>query len=77
MELRFEWDEHKASANVAKHGVTFTEATSVFRDLDSITIADPEHSADEDRFIDIGISAYGNVLVVVYTERERYEQHQS
>lgn len=50
-------------------GVSFEEAQTVFGDPDSITIYDSEHSGDEDRFIDIGSSTFGNILVVVYTER--------
>ena len=69
MELTFEWDEAKAIANLTKHSITFEEAKTVFNDIHSITIADPDHSIDEDRFIDIGMSTHGNVLVVVYTER--------
>ena len=69
MELRFEWHQEKASENLRKHGVSFEEAKTVFNDPFSITIADPEHSLDEDRYIDIGLSARGQILVVVYTER--------
>ena len=70
MDTRFEWDEDKAAENVRKHGVTFEEAIAVFEDFRSITIYDRQHSDDEDRFIDIGASTQGQVLVVVYTERE-------
>jgi uncharacterized protein len=69
MKLRFEWDEEKAKANLKKHRIDFDEATTVFTDPFSITIHDPDHSADEQRYIDIGSSAAGRVLVVVYTER--------
>lgn len=69
MDLSFEWHEEKARNNIAKHGVSFEEAKTVFNDPYAITIADPQHSIDEDRFIDIGISVSGYVLVVVYTER--------
>jgi hypothetical protein len=69
MKLGFEWDEGKAKANLKKHRVGFDEATTVFTDLFSITIHDPDHSADEQRYIDIGSSDKGRVLVVVYTER--------
>lgn len=70
MALEFEWDENKAIANYQKHGISFEEAKTVFNDPFSITIADPEHSLDEERYIDIGLSARGKVLVVVYTERK-------
>ncbi len=70
MALQFEWDENKATINYQKHGISFDEAKTVFNDPFSITIADPEHSLNEDRYIDIGISARGQLLVVVYTERK-------
>lgn len=69
MRPHFEWDEEKAKANYRKHKVTFEEAVSVFRDPFSITIPDPDHSLNEDRYIDIGVSDKGRVLVVAYTER--------
>lgn len=69
MYLAFEWDESKAQANEAKHGVSFDEARTVFNDPSSITIHDPDHSQVEDRFVDIGISASGRILVVCYTDR--------
>jgi len=68
MDLQFEWDDAKAAANVRKHGVSFEEAITVFGDPNAITIYDVEHSETENRFIDIGLSASGRVLVVVYTE---------
>ena len=69
MDLQFEWDDAKAVANMRKHGVIFEEAITVFGDPNAITIFDVEHSETEDRFIDIGLSSSGRVLVVVYTER--------
>jgi uncharacterized protein len=69
MKLNFEWDEEKAKANLKKHRVSFDEATTVFIDPFSITIPDPDHSVDEQRYIDIGSSNKNRVLVVVYTER--------
>jgi uncharacterized DUF497 family protein len=68
MDLRFEWDEAKAAANLEKHGVSFDEAQTVFGDPHTITIFDAQHSDAEDRFIDIGMAATGRILVVVYTE---------
>ena len=68
MDLQFEWDEAKAAANVRKHDVSFEEAITAFSDPNTITIFDVEHSEAEDRFVDIGLSASGRVLVVVYTE---------
>ena len=69
MKLNFEWDEEKAKANLKKHRASFDEATTVFIDPFSITIPDPDHSMDEQRYIDIGSSSKGHVLVVAYTER--------
>jgi uncharacterized DUF497 family protein len=69
MGLTFEWDEAKAKANVRKHRITFEEARTVFYDPLSITIPDPQHSGHEARFVDVGCSSRGKVLVVVYTER--------
>jgi uncharacterized DUF497 family protein len=71
MALEFEWDEAKAAANVRKHGVSFEEAITIFGDPNAITIADAEHADAEDRFVDIGLSANGRVLVVIHTERGR------
>ncbi|MGZ3582202.1 MAG: BrnT family toxin [Ktedonobacterales bacterium] len=69
MGATFEWDESKAVANEQKHGVSFDEAVTVFEDLLSLTIVDEAHSEAEDRFVDIGESGSGRLLVVVYTER--------
>jgi len=69
MELTFEWDEDKARENLRKHNVSFDEAKTVFMDPFSTTIPDPDHSVDEERFVDVGTSVKGRVLVVVYTER--------
>jgi uncharacterized DUF497 family protein len=68
--MNFEWDEVKAIANFRKHQVSFEEGTTVFTDPLSFTIPDPLHSQDENRYIDIGRSSEGNLLVVVYTEEE-------
>ena len=65
----FEWDDQKATSNLKKHGVSFQEAKTVFGDTLSITVADPEHSESEYRFIDIGLTESGRLLVVSYTER--------
>lgn len=67
--MEFEWDPDKAAANVNKHGVEFSEAMTVFGDPLEVMIADPDHSDDERRFLSLGMSASGRVLVVTYTER--------
>ena len=65
--MGFEWDRDKAASNLKKHRIDFADAVTVFDDLNSITIDDPDH--DELRFITIGMDAYGGILVVVYTWR--------
>ena len=69
MSLEFEWDEAKAKKNQKKHGVSFEEASTVFGDPLALTIPDPVHSAEEDRFITLGESERMRILVVVSTER--------
>jgi uncharacterized DUF497 family protein len=67
--LKFEWDEHKASANLKKHGVSFEEAKTVFYDERAKLIDDPEHSEDEERFILLGLSSSLRVMVVCHCYR--------
>jgi uncharacterized DUF497 family protein len=67
--LIFEWDPEKARQNEQKHGVGFPEASEVFHDDHSSSVRDPDHSADEDRYLIFGISNQGRHLVVSYTER--------
>ncbi len=67
MNSNFGWDEEKA--NIRQHKVSFDEGTTVFSDPFSITIVDPDHSIDEQRYVDIGTSDKGRLLVVSYTER--------
>ena len=69
MGLLFEWDDKKAQINIRKHGISFEEASTAFADDLSITIEDPLHSDEEDRFILIGLSKASNTLVVVHVER--------
>ena len=69
MAIPVEWDEEKAEINLKKHKLSFEEARSVLGDPFSITVDDPDHSMEEQRFIDIGKSANGKLLVVIYTER--------
>lgn len=70
MGYTFEWDTHKASQNLNKHGVSFEEAATVFGDTLTLTIVDPLHSDQEDRFVTIGASYRGRILVVVHTDRD-------
>jgi uncharacterized DUF497 family protein len=67
--LHFEWDEAKAKANVKKHGVSFEEAKSVFLDDQARMIPDPDHSAEEERFILLGFSTSLKLLVVCHCFR--------
>ena len=67
--MDFEWDEVKARANQAKHGVSFLEAIEVFADQYSSCVHDPDHSYDEDRYLLFGVSSKGSYLVVSFTER--------
>ena len=68
--MEFEWDPRKAAAGRRKHRVSFPEAVTAFADPLSITIDDPDHSIDEDRFILIGATAAGRVVVVAHTFRD-------
>ncbi len=66
--LYFEFDPAKAESNLAKHGVSFSEAITVFDDPLSSTLPDDQHSIDENRFITVGMSIHFRLLFVVYTE---------
>ena len=67
--MKFEWDSAKAASNLAKHGVSFEEASSVFGDWLHATGRDDAHSTTEDRYITMGMSASGRVLLVSHTDR--------
>ncbi len=66
----FEWDPGKAHDNRHKHGIAFDEAATVFRDSKAISIFDPDHSETEDRWLTMGISDKGRLLIVIHTFRE-------
>jgi uncharacterized protein len=68
MDAEFEWDIEKAESNLQKHGVSFEEAATVFFDQLSLTIPDPLHSDEENRFVSIGLSNQQRHLVVVHSE---------
>jgi uncharacterized protein len=70
MSIKFEWDKLKAPQNLQKHQVDFTEASTVFADTLSMSIPDPDHSEDEERWVTIGLSNRQRLLVVVHTEEE-------
>ncbi len=66
--MRYEWDPLKAADNQAKHGISFEEAATVFRDPLSQTGQDPDHSLGEERFVTFGLSTRGRLLAVAHTE---------
>jgi len=66
----FEWDDEKASSNLKKHDVSFEEGATIFNDPLLATIVDPDHSEHEERYISMGISVQGRLLVVIHTERD-------
>lgn len=68
--IRFEWDDHKDQINQRKHGVSFSEAKTVFYDEAALVMDDPEHSKEEERFIILGLSQKANLLVVCHCCRE-------
>ena len=71
MEIQFEWDERKATGNRRKHGVSFDESATVFSDPLSATIRDPLHpGSGEERFITMGQSSHGKLLVVVHLDTD-------
>jgi uncharacterized DUF497 family protein len=69
----FEWDPRKAEANAAKHGVSFDEAVTVFLDANGLDGPDLQHSKAERRFLRLGQTAGGRVLMVAYTLRRSGE----
>ena len=67
--MEFEWDSRKALLNLDKHAISFEEATDVFDDDLSSTVADPDHSSKEARFLIFGLSKQQSHLVVSFTDR--------
>lgn len=67
--IRFEWDSIKALANAKKHGVSFLEAQSVFYDEFAVQFFDEDHSAEEERFLLLGMSSEARLLIVCHCER--------
>jgi hypothetical protein len=68
--VEFEWDEDKVSENLRKHKVSFAEAATVFADPLGATISDPDHSAEEDRLITIGLSIQSRLLIVSHRDSD-------
>lgn len=67
--MEFEWNPNKAELNIEKHGVSFQEAATIFNDPLSITFPDPDHSIGENRYVIIGVSQFGQLLVVAHADR--------
>ena len=65
--MKYQWDKIKATSNLQKHGIEFADAVSVFSDELAITI--PDNRFDEERFVTIGMDAFGRILVIVFTWR--------
>lgn len=65
----FEWNPDKARSNHRKHGISFEEAATVFNDSLSVTFPDPDHSIGESRYVIIGISKCGQLLIVAHTDQ--------
>jgi hypothetical protein len=67
--MKIEWDPKKATANLKKHRVSFEEAATALSDTLAATAADPDRSLDEERYITLGVSERGRLLVVAHTEK--------
>ena len=67
--MEFEWHPNKAVRNLVKHNVSFNEASTVFGDPLSLTFPDPDHSDSESRYITIGESTQGRLLIISHTDR--------
>jgi uncharacterized protein len=68
--MKYEWDDDKAVGNLSKHQVSFDEAKTVFDDPLYVDFYDPDHSEDEERYLIVGESNQGRLLIVSYTERK-------
>lgn len=68
--MEFEWNPDKADINLRKHNISFHEATTVFNDSLSVTFPDPDHSIGEERYVIIGMSELGKLLIISHTDRE-------
>lgn len=71
MKSGFEWDDKKAKANLKKHKISFEDATTIFNDPLMFTFPDTQHSDEEDRYIGIGKTDKGIILVVVHVDKEK------
>jgi uncharacterized DUF497 family protein len=73
MRYEFEWDPDKAKINSRKHGVNFEESATIFKDSSILSIFDEDHSKNEERWISIGLSSNGKLLVVIHTFKAESE----
>ncbi len=67
--MKIEWDPRKAKSNLKKHGVSFEEAATALSDFMAVTGADPDHSITEQRYVTLGLSEKGRLVVVSHTEK--------
>jgi uncharacterized DUF497 family protein len=67
--MEFEWNPQKAEANLKKHKISFREAATVFGDMLSVTVFDPDHSLEEDRYITVGLSDASKLLIISHLDR--------
>ena len=67
--MNFEWNPRKAQINSQKHGISFTEAATVFGDALAMTVPDPDHSDIEERYITIVWSSLNRLLIISHTDR--------
>jgi uncharacterized protein len=67
VDYNFKWDPGKAVSNLSKHGISFRQATQVFKDPMAMSMFDEEHSFDEDRWITVGLTSSSQYLLVVHT----------
>lgn len=70
--MNFEWEPHKSASNLRKHAISFSEAVTIFNDELSITVSDPDHSKEEDRYITIGWSNRARLIMVSHTDRNNH-----
>ncbi len=68
--MGFDWDDAKADANKKKHGISFAEAATAFKDPNALEVFDDDHSGDEERWILVGLSTKSRVLLVVFVEKQ-------
>lgn len=70
--MKFDWDYNKAATNLRKHDVSFEEAQTIFNDPLYVDFYDPDHSDHEARYLMVGESDRGRLLIVSYTERGNF-----